>query len=128
MANNNTDHVPRVLVNRVSKQAVFPSDFILSSAKTITLHARGGTIEVPTDLRFTVPVGVLIKFVPIPDMSQQFEVAKGFISSGIEAPVLVRLWNFSRLQIEVKAGDEIARLDFSGRTSPEFIDVTPDFD
>ncbi|KAI3503382.1 hypothetical protein L1887_31823 [Cichorium endivia] len=128
MANNNYDHVPHVLVNRVSEQAVFPTEFILSSAKTITLHAHR-MIEVPTDLRFTVPVGVRINLVPMPDMSQQsIEIVDNFISCGIEAPVSIGLWNHSGLDIEVKAGDEIARMDFnfSDRTSPEFIDVTPD--
>nr|KAJ0219308.1 hypothetical protein LSAT_V11C300140770 [Lactuca sativa] len=129
MADKKTDQVPPlVLVNRMSEEAVFPSGFILSTAKPISVPYRQKT-KVPTDLRFTVPFGVSFQIVPIPDLAQKsISVSEGYIGPCTDAPVTVTMHNYSGSHIELKAGDQIAQLKISDIIAPEFVDVTPRID
>ncbi|CAH1412904.1 unnamed protein product [Lactuca virosa] len=126
MANNNTDQVPpRVLVNRMSDQAVFPTGFILSSSKTLTIPPKWwDQTQVPTDLRFNVPVGVSFEIAPIPDVLPQSIKVMGCISPLKEAPVSVTIVNDSGSDFEIKAGDQIARMHTLCAIEPELVDVT----
>ncbi|KAL7609036.1 hypothetical protein Lser_V15G13567 [Lactuca serriola] len=126
---NNTQQVPRVLVNRVSEQAVFPCGGIISSAKTITLPGWNRTL-VPTDLRFIIPAGVRLHIAIIPDLSQQsLSVDQGYICGPCsDALVWVDMYNSSGAPFELKAGDHIAWLDgLHNKITPKLIDVTPPF-
>nr|KAJ0217326.1 hypothetical protein LSAT_V11C300139770 [Lactuca sativa] len=129
MANNNTDQVPpRVLVNRMSDQAVFPFGFILSSSKTLNIPPNWwDQTEVPTDLRFIVPVGVSFDIAPIPDvLPQSIKVMGGWISPLKEAPVSVAIVDDSGSDFEIKAGDQIAWMHTWCAIEPELVDVTTD--
>ncbi|XP_052625467.1 uncharacterized protein LOC128125832 isoform X2 [Lactuca sativa] len=114
---NNTQQVPRVLVNRVSEQAVFPCGGIISSAKTITLQGWNRTL-VPTDLRFIIPAGVCLHI-----------VNQGYMCGPCsDALVWVDMYNRSGSPFKLKAGDHIAWLDvLHNKITPKLIDVTPLF-
>ena len=105
-------------VKKLSERAQLPkkgsalaAGFDLCSACDMTVEA-GGKAMVPTDLSIVVPSGTYGRVAPRSGLAVKnfIDVGAGVIDEDYRGPVNVVLFNFGKVDFEIKQGDRIAQL------------------
>lgn len=93
------------------KGSVLAAGFDLCSACDMVVEA-GGKAMVPTDLSIAVPSGTYGRVAPRSGLAVKnfIDVGAGVIDEDYRGPVNVVLFNFSKVDFQIKQGDRIAQL------------------
>ncbi|KAG2228048.1 hypothetical protein INT45_012072 [Circinella minor] len=123
--------MPRLLVKRLSENAKIPTrgsiaaaGYDLYSAADIVIPAQGKII-VPTDISIAVPEGCYGRVAPRSGLAAKhfLDTGAGVIDADYRGPVGVVMFNFSKVDYEVKKGDRVAQLVLERIYTPDVIEV-----
>ncbi|KAI9258216.1 dUTPase-like protein [Phascolomyces articulosus] len=123
--------MPRLLVKRLSDNAKIPTrgsasaaGYDLYSAADTVIPAQGKII-VPTDLSIAVPEGCYGRVAPRSGLAAKhfLDTGAGVIDADYRGPVGVVMFNFSKVDYQVKQGDRVAQLVLERIYTPEVVEV-----
>ncbi|KAG2213368.1 hypothetical protein INT47_009041 [Mucor saturninus] len=121
----------KLLVQRLSEFAQVPTrgsvlaaGYDLYCAHDIVIPAQGKTI-VATDIAIAVPEGHYGRVAPRSGLAAKhhLDTGAGVIDADYRGPVGVVMFNFSKVDYEVKRGDRIAQLIIEKISTPDVLEV-----
>ncbi|RUS12687.1 Deoxyuridine 5'-triphosphate nucleotidohydrolase [Jimgerdemannia flammicorona] len=129
--NNRATHAFSLRVKRLSEHAKLPTrgsahaaGYDLYSSADTVIPAQGKTI-VPTDISIGIPTGCYGRVAPRSGLAYKFflDTGAGVIDEDYRGPLGVIMFNFSKEDYQVKAGERIAQLILEQIFTPEVVEV-----
>ncbi|KAL1936735.1 hypothetical protein VTP01DRAFT_869 [Rhizomucor pusillus] len=124
-------NTPQLLVKRLCNEAKLPTrgsaaaaGYDLYSSADVVIPAQGKVI-VPTGLSIAIPEGCYGRVAPRSGLAAKhfLDTGAGVIDADYRGPVGVVMFNFSKVDYEVKQGDRIAQLILERIYTPEVVEV-----
>ncbi|MCO5578208.1 hypothetical protein L7F22_032046 [Adiantum nelumboides] len=131
VSNGTNHHTPKLLVKKLSANAITPSrgstfaaGYDISSAYDDVVPARGKAL-IKTDLSIAIPEGTYARLAPRSGLAwkHSIDVGAGVIDADYRGPVAVILFNLSDQDFVIKAGDRVAQLILEKIVTPDVLEV-----
>eukprot|EP00041_Stephanoeca_diplocostata_P008129 m.117648 g.117648 ORF g.117648 m.117648 type:complete len:168 (-) comp17186_c0_seq1:243-746(-) len=126
-----SDSTPQLRVKKLSEHAQLPTrgsehaaGYDLRSAYDITLPAEGKAL-VKTDLSIAIPENTYARIAPRSGLAlkHHLDVGAGVIDYDYRGPVGVVMFNFSKVDFEIKKGDRVAQMILERIMTPDVVEV-----